>query len=265
MKDRLFPQLHFVTLAEHIVDADLISLDPIASRCVDAEAFLLLDPLAQEVSFQESYPSVRPEPKSYPWLLNARQVHIAVLLVAMVENITDDVLEEFISADLGNGARSSQVGRVGMPWLALETASEGLVEVVYSLKSLSIQSSPIVVDALSLTLHVELLIQMVIDPALDILPRSARACLKAVVPLGYAEVRDRCGGGSVVEDRVVVSRTTSVVVKDKDAIHVVLIVMSPDRGLPTESPWLDLYVRSRSNVEIAGYTLNGRQTASIPG
>jgi len=115
MKDRLFPQLHFVTLTEHIVNPDLIALNPIASSSMDAQAFLLLDPLALAVSFQESDSSVRPDPKTYPWLLNARQVHIALLLVVMVENITDDALEEVITADLGNGAGSVQVGRFGMP------------------------------------------------------------------------------------------------------------------------------------------------------
>lgn len=130
MDDRLFPEFDFVTLTEHVVDADLISLDPITSRCVDAEAFLLLDPLAQAVSFQESYPSVRSQPKSYPWLLNARQVHIAVLLVVPIEDIAQEFLEEIVTADFSNGAWSLKIGRFGMPGLALETASEGLVEIV---------------------------------------------------------------------------------------------------------------------------------------
>jgi hypothetical protein len=72
MNDCLGPEFVFITLAEHVVNTDLISLDPITTRCVNAQAFLLLDPLAQAVSFQESDSPVRPDPKTYPWLLNAR-------------------------------------------------------------------------------------------------------------------------------------------------------------------------------------------------
>jgi len=261
MKDRLFPQLRFVTLTEHIVNPDLISLDPITSSRMDAEAFLLLDPLALLVSLEEPYSSVCPDPKSYPWLLEARQVHIALLLVVMVENITDDVLKEIIPTHFGNGAGSLKVGWFGM--LASETASEGTEDVI------------VIVDVeLGLTLLrtlktrpeiIELLIQMVIESALDILPRLSRVRLKAIVPLGYAEVLDRCGGGRPVSPDRVVSRTTRVVVEDKDAIHVVLIVMSPDCGLPAESPWLDLYVRSRLNVDGIVVAYGGRQPTSIPG
>ncbi len=262
MDDRLFPEFDLVTLTEHIVDADLISLDPITSRCVDAEAFLLLDPLAQAVSFQEADSSVRPEPKSYPWLLNARQVHIAVLLVVPIEDIAQEFLEEIITADFGNGAGSLKVGWFGMPWLALETASEGTVD-IGSLCALSKLLTILIWLTNSLPRSVESLIHMVVDPALNILPRLSRVRLKAVVPLGYAEVLDRCGGRPVVPDRVV-SRTTSVVAKDKHAIHIILVVVSPDRGLPTKSPWLDLYVRSRRNVERI-VVVYRRQPTSIPG
>jgi hypothetical protein len=243
MNDRLFPEFDFVTLTEHVVDADLISLDPITTRCVDAEAFLLLDPLAQAVSFQESYPSVRSQPKSYPWLLNARQVHIPVLLVVPIEDIAQEFLEEIVTADFSNGAGSLKIGWFGM--LALETASEGTEDVIV-IGNIDLRLTlnpcciPLSVELLIVTedlrsLIVDLLIQMVVDPALDILPRSSRACLKAVVPLGYAEVLDRCGGGSIVPERGrVVSRTTRVVVKDEQAIHVVLVVMSPDVDIATE-------------------------------
>ncbi len=129
MNDCLFPEFRFVTLAEHVVDTDLIAFNPITASSVNTKALLLLDPFALSVLFQKSNSSVRSEPKAYPWLLDARQVHISVLLVVTVEDIAQEFLEEFISADLGNGARSSQVGRF-VPRLALETASEGTVDVI---------------------------------------------------------------------------------------------------------------------------------------
>jgi len=190
MNDCLFPEFLFITLAEHVVDTDLISLDPITSSSMDTEAFLLLDPLALLVSLEEPYSSVRPDPKSYPWLLEARQVHIALLLVVMVENITDDALEEVVTADLGYGPGSLKVGWFGMP-LTLETASEGLIEVVYLLTSLTIESGLIIVNVGHLSprkLIVVVLIQVVIDPALDILPRLSRGLLHTEVELGYAEI-----------------------------------------------------------------------------
>jgi len=272
MNDCLFPEFGFVTLTEHVVDADLISLDPITSSCVDAEAFLLLDPLAQAVSFQEAYPSVRSQPKSYPWLLNARQVHIAVLLVVPIEDIAQELLEEILTADFGNGARSLKIGWCGMPGLALETASEGLVEIVESLGSPIIESVLIVVSVESLLgllrcsvglecipldvelgvveLLIDLLIQVVLNPARDILlTRSPR--LKAEVPLGYAEVLDRCRSRPVVPDRVVVSRTTRVGgLEGVQAIHVVLVVVSPDVDISTERARLNRQVRSRLQDEI---------------
>jgi len=103
-----------------------------------------------------------------------------------------------------------------------------------------------------LTKIVDMLIQVVIDTALDILPRLSSGLLHTEVELGYAEVLDRCGSirpGVPGSDRV--SRT-SPVVEDKEPIHraLVVVVVSPDRGLTTERTRLDLYVHSRLNVEV---------------
>jgi len=209
---------------------------------------------------------VCPQPKAYPWLLDARQVHIAVLLVVVVEDIAQEFLEQIITADFGNGAGSLKIGRCGMPWLTLETASEGTVDIIESLESPIIQSSPIIVSVeslLGLTLNLDVeplsgeivdllivvLIQVVIESALDIMLRLLHP------PFFFmdAEILYGRGGRPVVPGRnCIVSRTspTSPVVEDKEPIHVVLIVMSPDRGFSTESPWLDLYIRSRLNVEV---------------
>jgi len=145
MNDCLFPEFRFVTLTEHVVNTDLISLDPITASSVNTEALLLLDPFTLEVLFQKSNSSVRSEPKAYPWLLDARQVHISVLFVVSVEDIADDVLEEFITADLGNGAGSVQIGRC-MP----HPTAEGTVEIGLLTESMSIQSGLIVVSVESL-------------------------------------------------------------------------------------------------------------------
>ena len=150
MNDCLFPEFRFVTLTEHVVDTDLIAFDPITASCMNTEALFLLDPFALPVLFQKSNSSVRSEPKAYPWLLDARQVHISVLFVVSVEDIANDVLEEFISADLGNGARSVQVGRC-MLWLPPETATEGTVDIGLLTESMSIQSGLIVVSVESLS------------------------------------------------------------------------------------------------------------------
>ncbi len=64
----LFPEFLFITLAEHVVDTDLISLDPITASSMNTEAFLLLDPFSLAVLFQKSNSPVRSDPKSNPWL-----------------------------------------------------------------------------------------------------------------------------------------------------------------------------------------------------